>query len=196
MINQFVAKVKPEIDRYLDEIEENDEAEAEKDEELPDDNDDHEGAVVDLSGINPNNSSITVDVILEIIAEFKPKIKLPDTMSKHAAIVAYHQHIMPPPVGGFPPPFTRPPHIVPAPYHKYLTRDELRYTLQHFCPQIFLPGAPSKTILLSIYERYVQQLVPQTVAFEGVHFYVCLSEDGGNDEVMVEEEVDDGAEEF
>ncbi|KAI9600699.1 hypothetical protein H4Q26_000490 [Puccinia striiformis f. sp. tritici PST-130] len=69
-----------------------------------------------LAGINPNNSSVTY-----------PKLKLPETMKKKAAIALYHQYIMPPPVGGYPTePFREPSPKVPVPYHGLLTVEELR----------------------------------------------------------------------
>ncbi|POW16220.1 hypothetical protein PSHT_06854 [Puccinia striiformis] len=46
---------------------------------------------IDLSGINPNNSSITVDMILTIIAARRPNVKLPETMNKPAAISFFYQ---------------------------------------------------------------------------------------------------------
>ncbi|WAR63517.1 hypothetical protein PtB15_17B117 [Puccinia triticina] len=124
ILTKFLEKVKPHFDAYLDELKET-EALVTSKAQKSESNVNGKGDTINLSGINPNNPSITVEIILDIIAELKPKVKLPETMSKHSAIVAYHQHVMAPPVGGYPPPFTRPPYVVPAPYHRYLTRDEL-----------------------------------------------------------------------
>ncbi|WAQ92630.1 hypothetical protein PtA15_17A112 [Puccinia triticina] len=124
LVGQFLEKVKPHFDAYLDELKET-EALVTSKAQKSESNVNGKGDTINLSGINPNNPSITVEIILDIIAELKPKVKLPETMSKHSAIVAYHQHVMAPPVGGYPPPFTCPPYVVPAPYHRYLTRDEL-----------------------------------------------------------------------
>ncbi|POV98576.1 hypothetical protein PSHT_13980 [Puccinia striiformis] len=127
---------------------------------------------IDLSGINPNNSSITVDMILTIIAARRPNVKLPETMNKPAAISFFYQYVSPRPLHGHPPPFTTWPKAVPKPYHRYLTRDELRFVIQCHVPVLFIPSAITKECILAIYEQFVLDDISEEEIFEGLHFFV------------------------
>ncbi|POW05798.1 hypothetical protein PSHT_10642 [Puccinia striiformis] len=128
---------------------------------------------IDLSGINPNNSSITVDMILTIIAARRPNVKLPETMNKPAAISFFYQYVSPRPLHGHPPPFTTWPKAVPKPYHRYLTRDELCFVIQCHVPVLFIPSAITKECILAIYEQFVLDDISEEEIFEGLHFFVC-----------------------
>ncbi|EFP78663.2 hypothetical protein PGT21_011808 [Puccinia graminis f. sp. tritici] len=129
-------------------------------------------APVDLSGINPNNPSITTDIILTIIAERRPSTKLPETMSKSAAINFFHQYISPRPPHGYPQAFTTWPTTVPMPYHRFLTRDELRYIIQCYVGILFIPCAIGKVHLLAIYEQFVLDEISEENIYEGIHYFV------------------------
>ncbi|KAA1094058.1 hypothetical protein PGT21_008239 [Puccinia graminis f. sp. tritici] len=129
-------------------------------------------APVDLSGINPNNPNITTDIILTIIAERRPSAKLPESMSKAAAINFFYQYISPRPPHGHPQAFTTWPKTVPMPYHRFLTRDELRYIIQCYVAILFIPCAVGKVHLLAIYEQFVLDEISEETIFEGIHYFV------------------------
>ncbi|WAR61493.1 hypothetical protein PtB15_12B179 [Puccinia triticina] len=126
---------------------------------------------LDLSGLNPNSASITTDAILDIIAERRPSIKLPLTMTKTAAIGFFHQCVCRPPPGGYPMPFTATPSPVPQPYHRLLTWDEIFFTLQCHCPVMFVPSDLLKPILLALYVQFVLDDIADESIFEGVHYF-------------------------
>ncbi|KAH9446761.1 hypothetical protein Pst134EA_030668 [Puccinia striiformis f. sp. tritici] len=127
-----------------------------------------------LAGINPNNSSVTVDKIIGLISQQYPKLKLPETMKKKAAIALYHQYIMPPPVGGYPTePFREPSPKVPVPYHGLLTVEELRFGIHCHAYPVYVIGYALKPVLMAIYVQFVLDDINEGVPiFEGVHFGV------------------------
>ncbi|KAI7933546.1 hypothetical protein MJO28_017603, partial [Puccinia striiformis f. sp. tritici] len=127
-----------------------------------------------LAGINPNNSSVTVDKIIGLISQQYPKLKLPETMKKKAAIALYHQYIMPPPVGGYPTePFREPSPKVPVPYHGLLTVEELRFGIHCHAYPVYVIGYALKPVLMAIYVQFVLDDINEGVPiFEGVHYGV------------------------
>jgi hypothetical protein len=135
LVRAFQLQILPLIAPYVQwKMEQYEQAAADESVEMQEDPD-----PVDLSGINPNNPSITTDIILTIIAERRPSAKLPETMSKAAAINFFHQYISPRPPHGYPMAFTTWPKPVPMPYHRFLTRDELRYIIQCYVAILFIP---------------------------------------------------------
>ncbi|OAV88760.1 hypothetical protein PTTG_06339 [Puccinia triticina 1-1 BBBD Race 1] len=131
--------------------------------------------IPDLSGINPHSPTITVSSLLDIIKRNFPKFNYPRGIKKPSAIGFFHKYIMPPPKGGYPAPFTVFAKPVPKPYHKYLTRDELRFAMQCHCPHIYIPIDTSKKILQALYEQFVLDDLADEEVYEGFHFYVTTN---------------------
>ncbi|EFP76982.2 uncharacterized protein PGTG_02443 [Puccinia graminis f. sp. tritici CRL 75-36-700-3] len=171
LIRAFEEKISPMIAEYLAfQAQCESQHETDEDEEMQDEAPPKE----DLSGINPNNASISVDSIIAMIKRRLPKLQLPTGLNKSSAIGFFHRYLMPPPPGGYPSPFTTVPNPLPKPYHKYLTRDELRFAIQCHCPNIYIPIATGKQVLRMLYEQFVQDDVAEEEVFEGFHYYVII----------------------
>ncbi|PLW39660.1 hypothetical protein PCASD_15463 [Puccinia coronata f. sp. avenae] len=172
LVAKYSQDVKPLIDLYLDEVVGSKNSEDGVDAESEGLHGPSEPQL-NLIGINPNNANITVDIIREMISERRPNVKLPESLTKYAAIVALHQYICPPPPGGiYLHASTLPASAIPAPYHRYLTLQGLRYGLHHFCPAIFIPSVQLRLVVISLYKKYVQEVIPRAVVFEGVHYFI------------------------
>ncbi|KAI7942820.1 hypothetical protein MJO29_000027 [Puccinia striiformis f. sp. tritici] len=168
LVQHFTSLVHPFITEYLEII---------QSQQIPDDTEMEEAASAkpDFSGINPHSNGFSVDTILSMIDKYiRPKIKLPPSMSKASAIAFYHKYIAPQPKGGYPSPFTTKPKAIPKPYHKHLTRDEIRFALQVHCPHIYIPIAATKVICLALYEQFILDDISDQDIFEGVDYYVLL----------------------
>ncbi|OAV88018.1 hypothetical protein PTTG_02341 [Puccinia triticina 1-1 BBBD Race 1] len=175
LINYYSSKVYPLILAYLETQEASDQDE-EKDDTSDNavmmDNTELTTPRLNLSGLNPYNNSITIAIVLKAIKHLHPKVKLPDTMKKDAAIVFWHKWVSPPPVGGYPAPFTTFPKVVPAPFHVYLTRDQLRYALQCHFPRLYTQIISDKDVLIALYEMFVLEDIASKVLYKGIDYHI------------------------
>jgi hypothetical protein len=165
-VDAYTTKVKPLITAHLESLETC---------KSSDQDDQMEEATkeLDLSGINPTNPNITIDIIVCIISELHPKVVLPRKMKKIEAIANFYQYVAPCPPGGHPPAFTTPHVLVPVPYHTQLTKEELRFGLHCHARVVHVPEGINKDHLEGIYVQFALNDIHEGVpVLEGIHYFI------------------------
>jgi hypothetical protein len=132
-----------------------------------------------LDGINPTNPNITIDIIVQIISELHPKVVLPRRLKKKDAIAYFYTYLAPCPPGGHPPDFTTPHILIPVPYHKFLTKEQLRFGIHCHARLVFIPAGTGKDHLEGIDAQYALNDIHEgDLIVEGIHYLIVAPVEG------------------
>ncbi|OAV91084.1 hypothetical protein PTTG_28092 [Puccinia triticina 1-1 BBBD Race 1] len=125
---------------------------------------------INVNHFNPHDRRSTKKILSALIHRVQPNLDL-SRLNKTTLISTFYKtyNLQPfSPADKFsvcPPP-------IPTPDHEQQERNEIRFALQCYCPNLFLPLECSKVELLAIYEIFIlEELTRSYLVQENAHYY-------------------------